>query len=138
MQNEFESLLKDIDRDLEKIKDISSVMRSKLTEGEEKYNSWKDKYNWRDACVEENCLCTCCKKPMQYTNKTNDNHPTIDHILPKCYYPERAISIDNLQILCWKCNRTKGKSIVKGMEVLQKRTKQKINRLCKQKNYKLT
>lgn len=31
----------------------------------------------------------------------------VDHIKPKSSYPELALTIDNLQILCWKCNREK-------------------------------
>ena len=31
----------------------------------------------------------------------------VDHVKPKSKYPELALDIDNLQILCWLCNREK-------------------------------
>lgn len=31
----------------------------------------------------------------------------IDHILPKSKFPELALSPENLQVLCWCCNRRK-------------------------------
>ena len=32
---------------------------------------------------------------------------TIDHIKPVSKYPELAMDIDNLQVLCWECNQSK-------------------------------
>lgn len=32
---------------------------------------------------------------------------TVDHIKPKSRYPELSLDIDNLQILCWPCNKIK-------------------------------
>lgn len=31
----------------------------------------------------------------------------VDHIKPKSKYPELSLDINNLQILCWTCNRLK-------------------------------
>jgi 5-methylcytosine-specific restriction endonuclease McrA len=31
----------------------------------------------------------------------------VDHIKPKSKYPELAFCFDNLQVLCWKCNKEK-------------------------------
>ncbi len=33
--------------------------------------------------------------------------PTVDHIKPKSYYPELEFCFDNLQVLCWACNKSK-------------------------------
>jgi 5-methylcytosine-specific restriction endonuclease McrA len=38
-------------------------------------------------------------------------HPhyvTLDHKLNKARFPEQMFEISNLQIICWKCNRSKG------------------------------
>src|SRR5579862_7412575 len=32
---------------------------------------------------------------------------TVDHIKPKSKHPELALSFDNLQVLCWPCNKHK-------------------------------
>jgi len=38
-----------------------------------------------------------------------EKHPIhIDHIKPRKLYPELALSFDNLQPLCGKCNKSKG------------------------------
>ena len=34
----------------------------------------------------------------------------VDHIKPKSQYPELALDIENLQPLCWDCNKKKGVS----------------------------
>lgn len=36
------------------------------------------------------------------------NSICVDHIKPKSKYPELALNFDNLQVLCWPCNREKG------------------------------
>lgn len=32
----------------------------------------------------------------------------VDHIKPRCHYPELALGFDNLQVLCPACNQWKG------------------------------
>lgn len=34
-------------------------------------------------------------------------HINVDHIKPKSKYPELALDLGNLQILCWPCNKAK-------------------------------
>lgn len=43
--------------------------------------------------------CMCC-------GSWNDTQ--VDHIKPKSRYPELALTLSNLQILCWNCNNKKG------------------------------
>lgn len=45
----------------------------------------------------------CCG--MTPDNKKNSN---VDHIKPRLYYPELARDINNLQVLCGRCNKEKG------------------------------
>jgi 5-methylcytosine-specific restriction endonuclease McrA len=35
-----------------------------------------------------------------------------DHILPRKYYPELALDLDNIQPLCAKCNKAKGNKVM--------------------------
>jgi len=37
----------------------------------------------------------------------SDEQIQVDHIKPKSKYPELALDINNLQILCWPCNKHK-------------------------------
>lgn len=36
----------------------------------------------------------------------------VDHIKPKSKYPELQFDLNNLQILCWPCNKEKGNKYV--------------------------
>jgi 5-methylcytosine-specific restriction endonuclease McrA len=35
------------------------------------------------------------------------DHIQVDHVKPRSKYPEIALDINNLQILCWDCNKEK-------------------------------
>ena len=41
-------------------------------------------------------------------NHTAQNKMNVDHIKPRKYYPELALDFDNLQVLCGRCNKSKG------------------------------
>lgn len=45
---------------------------------------------------------------------------TIDHIKPKSQYPELALDINNLQVLCWGCNKEKGREFFDYRQSCQK------------------
>ena len=36
------------------------------------------------------------------------NQLQADHIKPKSKYPHLALDVNNLQVLCWPCNKSKG------------------------------
>lgn len=46
--------------------------------------------------------CHCCGA------HAHEERLTVDHILPRCHYPERSLDITNLQLLCRRCNVAKG------------------------------
>ena len=41
----------------------------------------------------------------------SEKNINIDHILPRKFYPELALSLNNLQPLCASCNKIKGNSV---------------------------
>jgi len=43
-------------------------------------------------------ICMCCGSAHRIQ---------VDHIRPKSKYPELSLDFDNMQILCWTCNRKK-------------------------------
>lgn len=47
--------------------------------------------------------CHCCERL--------DEHPHVDHIKPRSKFPELALDITNLQILCRECNSSKGNHV---------------------------
>ena len=63
-------------------------------------------YEWRklrmQALVKYGAICMCCgaKPPDAVIN--------VDHIKPRAVYPQLALSLDNLQVLCHDCNHGKG------------------------------
>lgn len=53
----------------------------------------------RDLAIEKyGSVCMCCGSVSRIQ---------VDHVKPKSRYPDLALDINNLQILCWPCNRTK-------------------------------
>ena len=72
---------------------------------------WKNKdcfYNSREwkavrykAIKIHGKVCACCE------TKVGPFH--VDHIKPRSKYPELALDIDNLQVLCADCNTGKGR-----------------------------
>lgn len=51
---------------------------------------------------------TKCRKCGSYPTRSKPLN--IDHILPRKYFPELALDINNLQPLCAPCNKSKGNS----------------------------
>ena len=42
----------------------------------------------------------------------SDDEIQVDHIKPRSKFPELALDIENLQVLCWPCNREKSARVV--------------------------
>ena len=63
---------------------------------------------WKDlkilAAKKYGVLCKFCG---------SGNCINFDHILPRKFYPELALDINNIQPLCAKCNKAKGNKIIK-------------------------
>ena len=74
---------------------------------EEPYNSYKEGFyeseQWKtlrnQALQQYGCQCLRCG---------NKNHIEVDHVKPRCKYPQLELDIHNLQILCRDCNNLKG------------------------------
>lgn len=64
-------------------------------------------YEWRkvrmQAIKKYGAKCMCCGATPATGATMN-----VDHIKPRKYYPELALDLDNLQILCSPCNHGKG------------------------------
>lgn len=64
-------------------------------------------YEWRKlrlvALKKYGTVCRCCGASPKTGAVMN-----VDHIKPRKIYPELALSLDNLQVLCAECNHGKG------------------------------
>jgi hypothetical protein len=67
------------------------------------YESFYRTPEWRELCAQvyrrDGKVCKNCGRRRDLT---------VDHILPRSRYPERALDPTNLQVLCRKCNSAKG------------------------------
>ena len=66
-----------------------------------------ESYEWRKlryrALLKEGKRCQCCGRSPKDGIILH-----VDHIKPRKKYPQLALSIENLQILCHECNHGKG------------------------------
>ena len=64
-------------------------------------------YEWRrvrmEAIKRYGAKCQCCGATPETGAIIN-----VDHIKPRKIFPELALSLDNLQVLCHECNHGKG------------------------------
>jgi 5-methylcytosine-specific restriction endonuclease McrA len=113
--NEISRIKKETDILLKKIELETNKIKSKTQEmmGEEKiqfilsdffYNStdWK-KIRQKAFEIHIN-KCSFCSTTINLT---------VDHILPRSKFPEKALEVSNTQILCLSCNSSKGNKLIK-------------------------
>lgn len=80
-----------------------------VTEPANKYidKSFLDSPEWRRVRLmvlkRDGARCACCG-----TSALDGERMTVDHIKPRLIYPQLALSMNNLQVLCWPCNQGKG------------------------------
>jgi len=99
-------------------------------------------FNALQAFIRDSGCCVYCGNPLLDTYG-NARKATIDHLLPRCTYPERGWSVDNLVPACGACNHMKlhydpsegnGKELVITEEVrlsLIRKAKEEIDRKTK-------
>ena len=95
-------ILVDVDRPEFDPKNVSFDIRSELYDTQE----WKSlRYKFIKTKKTEELVCAQCGKgPF---TKENWKDMNVDHIKPVKHFWEERLNIDNLQILCWICNRVK-------------------------------
>jgi hypothetical protein len=72
-----------------------------------KSNEFLQGFEWRklrmEALKKYKPICQCCGATPKSGGIMN-----VDHIKPRKLFPELALDIDNLQVLCGECNHGKG------------------------------
>jgi len=70
-------------------------------------DAFLETYEWRRvrmvALKKHGARCQCCGATPKDGAKMN-----VDHIKPRRVYPELALDVNNLQVLCDACNHGKG------------------------------
>lgn len=70
-------------------------------------DAFLESYEWRrlrmEAIKKHGARCQCCGATPADGIRIN-----VDHIKPRKLFPQLALSLDNLQILCGECNHGKG------------------------------
>jgi 5-methylcytosine-specific restriction endonuclease McrA len=90
-----------------KIEKPKKVKKSKKYISKSTSNDFLQTFEWRrlrmQALKKYGAKCMCCGATPQSGAIMN-----VDHIKPRKIFPELALDIDNLQVLCGECNHGKG------------------------------
>lgn len=94
----------------EKVQQIGEKQNKTIFNQEKSFiisNNFLFSYKWRklrmEALIQYGRKCMCCGATPEAGAVMN-----VDHIKPRKRYPELALKINNLQILCHECNHGKG------------------------------
>ena len=61
------------------------------------------RYVRQQVIERDGTICRRCREQIQDLNEV-----TVDHVKPRSKYPELALVVSNLQVLCRRCNSSKG------------------------------
>lgn len=118
---------------------IEEKLSQRRNDGKLLYDGWRGSQDWRQWRTQQlerqGWQCDSCGKRMVFGEKIylangdfklNPDHPTVEHILPKCYFSELTLDKQNLVMVCWNCNRRKGTCIAKASRLRYQQLKQKV------------
>lgn len=92
---------------LPKLNDYKADQIRKVNYKKVNSDSFLMSYEWRklrmEALKKHGARCQCCGASPATGAVMN-----VDHIKPRRIFPELALSLDNLQVLCHECNHGKG------------------------------
>ena len=92
-----------ISEEIRKMHDVRKKMKRSLVVS----SGFLSTYEWRclrmEALRKYGARCACCGATPADGLKMH-----VDHIKPRRLFPQLALSIDNLQVLCEECNHGKG------------------------------
>lgn len=93
---------------------VSSIAATALRSSVDRVDRQQQEYehfyltaDWRhlrqQVIARDGIICRRCKQQIQDSNEV-----TVDHIKPRSKFPELALAMSNLQVLCRCCNSSKG------------------------------
>lgn len=132
-------------KQLRETKVIEEELKKRRSDGKLLYDGWRntqDWHQWRAGQLErQRGRCASCEKQMKFGETlklANGNfilkpdHPTVEHVLPKCYFPDLTLNKQNLVMTCWACNREKGYCIVEASRLRHHLLMQKLKQPLQQ------
>lgn len=121
-------------------KKLKEKLKQRRNDGTLLYDQWRDSNDWKQwraqQLEQQNWRCVCCSQQMRFgriTHLPNGGftlelqHPTVDHILPKSFFPELALDKQNLVMVCWSCNKRKSNRMDIASRMRHKKLKQNLN-----------
>lgn len=135
-ENELKQLKEKIESLESELKYTLSTRSKNRAKGKYRYKNWYNaNRNIYEYLINKHTVCCYCNEKMVRGEigrgmngqpTFNNNHPTLDHLLPKSLFPEYADMHFNFVICCWKCNKNKG---VKFSSILPLFSKRVIKRI---------
>ena len=135
-----EATLAQVEAKFAQTKRAKEKLKQQRNDGKLLYNNWrgsKDWQQWRMQQLErQNWECACCGNQMKFGKITylangkfilEPQHPTVEHTLPKAFFPELTLDKQNLVMTCWSCNKEKGVNMVAASRMRYEQLKQKSN-----------
>ena len=114
-------------------------LRQRRKDGKLIYDGWVNSPSWQQWRTQQlerqKWLCACCGLRMGFGEKNylpngdfklEPQHPTVDHILPKAFFPELTLNKQNLAMVCWACNKRKGSKMVPASRMRHDRLKPRL------------
>jgi 5-methylcytosine-specific restriction endonuclease McrA len=134
-----EENLMQAEKQLLEAKALEEKLWQQRNDGKLLYKDWiltADWHQWRLQQLErQKWQCAYCGKLMVFGKRMDlpnggfwlaPNHPTVEHILPKSYFPKLTLDKQNLVMACWDCNRRKSNNMVEASRCRHQQMKQKL------------
>jgi len=134
-----EENIKQAEKQFLEAKALEEKLRQRRNDGTLLYEGWRgsqDYRQWRTSQLElQKWQCAYCgklMKPGKITYLSNGNfilepdHPTVEHILPKSFFPELALDKQNLLMVCSDCNKRKSNNMAEASRCRHQQLKQKL------------
>ncbi|MEP1079574.1 HNH endonuclease [Leptolyngbya sp. PL-A3] len=135
-----ETALTQAETKIAQTRQIKARLKHRRNDGKLLYDNWQGSSNWHQwrmhQLERQGWKCVCCDKQMGFGEKTylangdfrlEPQHPTVEHILPKSLFPELALDLQNLVMVCWACNKKKGSKMAIASRMRHKQLQKKLN-----------
>lgn len=96
-----------------RVEELARQRKAKIEEAKIFYSSPEWRLIRKRVIEQQGKVCQECGEIIK-----NDIDVTVDHIRPRSIYPEEALKLDNLRVLCRSCNSKKSDDMINESDVL--------------------